>query len=191
MRIPSLLLTLTCVAAICLCAQAGATLLDSWENDGFAGIGDATGPWMRHDKAPAGMTFVFSNKHASEGEYSLAVTTPGGWTRAMINTGNRTLALGDASLRRVMSDKLMISIDVYADESLISGTIDMVMIGNGMDWTQCGGDPLRCGGSITLRYLITPETAARLALDNEWFQFIIIIDSKGPGTLYLDNLRAE
>jgi len=182
---------LASLALLGICTQASALLVESWENTGYAGIGDSKGPWMRYEKAPEDMSVAFSNKHASEGNYSLAITTKGGWAQAIINNDNCTSALGENSLRKAMHKKLMISVDVYAEESLQWAELDIAMMGNGMEWTQLTTTPMRVGKVTTLRYLTDAKMVDQLGAKNEWFQFIIIVNSKGPGTVYLDNLRFD
>ncbi|MFA5257364.1 MAG: hypothetical protein WC360_04380 [Opitutales bacterium] len=191
MRITIPTLGLASFLFLCLGAPACAMLLESWENDGFAGIGSATGPWMKDSKAPAGMTFAFSNKHVTEGEYSLAITTPGGWTQAISDSEDRTICLGDYGLRRAMTNKLMISIDVFADASIEWATMDVVMSGSGIKWIQLETKPMIPGDKITLRYVTDPVIAEQLDQENTQFKLTLIINSKGPGTIFLDNFRAD
>jgi len=182
---------LSVIFALCLCSQAGAMLLDSWENDGVAGIGEASGPWMKDVKAPESMTLAFSDKHVTEGNYSLAITTKGGWAHAISNSTDHTISLGDYGLRRALTNKLMISIDVFADASLEWATMDVVMSGSGINWIQLETKPMIPGDKTTLRYVTDPAIAEQLEQENTQFKLTLTINSKGPGTIYLDNFRAD
>jgi hypothetical protein len=183
---------LACILLLASTSPLHALLIESWENTGLEGVGDCQGPWTRMKEAPRGVTISFSTEHATDGNYSLAIYTPGGWVQALSNTVNFTDALPDMSLRQAMASRSMISFDVYADKSLGEASITLLLLGVDMPYTTLNADQtLRCGGSHVARFRIPQNTSEALRRNDEWFQIFFIIKSTGAGTVYLDNLRIE
>lgn len=169
-----------------------AVLLESWENIGLAGYNNQEGPWTRAAQAPANLELSFSELHATQGKYSLAIKTWGGWTQTVLNGDNYTYTLGDEiSLRDAFEDKLMLAIDVYCDRSVEWAQMHIALQGEGLEWTQLAGYDLRPGRSRTIRYLIPDAAAEKIKASDGWFNVIFIINSNKPGCIYLDRFRAE
>jgi len=168
-----------------------ALLLESWEGTGVLGIGDSQGPWTRMKEAPKDLTVAFSPLHASDGDFSLAIRTPGGWVQALSNTVNFTDAVPHLSLRQAIASRGMLSVDVFTDESLGEARVTLLMLGSKMLYTSLQGETFRCGDAHVLRFMIDNKVAANLKNDDDWFQFIFVLQSSGAGTIYLDNLRIE
>ena len=74
----SRLLAFSTAACLTLAATASATLIESWENSGLSDENGAGGTWDLMDASSTDVTVAYSELHATEGKYSLKITTSGG-----------------------------------------------------------------------------------------------------------------
>jgi hypothetical protein len=187
--------SLTCLAVIAIlincCNLSASTLLESWENTGVEGVNEQLGgPWVISEKLLSGIKLSYSTRHATNGDYSLAVHTPGGWSQIIMCGENSTSPLRKSQWHEILAGKLTVNLDVYFDDNLEWSKVEIAVQGNSLPWTQLSTNSLS-PGATSVKYLIPPKVSAAFENCDEWFQLIIMVNTSGPGTVYIDNLSVE
>jgi hypothetical protein len=184
----ALIATLALLAG-CIHSSAS-TLIESWEGSGVNGLGGNKGRWEVSDKVKQGISLSYSGKHATNGRYAIKIDTQGGWSQVLLYTENSTNLHRNPMLHELLSGKLTLNLDVYTAEKLAWSKVEIAIQGNALPWTQLGTNSL-LPGPTSVKYLIPPKVSAAMKNCDEWFQIIIIVNTSGAGTVYIDNLSCE
>lgn len=168
---------------------SSATLFESWEGNAITNLG-GNGPWEIPSEIAKGASMEYSDKFATDGKRSLAVTTKGGWTQVLRYGENDTDHKAALELHKLLADNLTLNFDVHVPDSVEWVKIEIAVQGNDLPWTSLTGNAM-LPGQHTQRFIIPPKIKAEIQKCDHWFQIILIVNTSGPTTVYIDNICVE
>jgi hypothetical protein len=169
-------------------ASAG-TLVESWESNSIINLG-GNGHWVVPSEIAKGVSLAYSNKFATNGKRSLAVTTGGGWSQVLRYGENDTDRRAVVELHKLLANNLTLNFDIRVPDNVEWVKIEIAMQGSALPWTPLTGNAM-LPGQHTQRFIIPPKIQAEIQKCDNWFQIILIVNTSGPTTVYIDNICVE